>query len=82
MKARAGVAHEVGCQFRDVFAAVAQGRHLDRKHAKAVKEIEPKPARLRFLTQITVGSGNHAHVDPPRRLIAHPLKLAFLQDTQ
>jgi len=67
---------------RNVLAALAQGRIINRKHAEPVKEILAESSGLDFRGQIAVGCSHHAHVDFPGLRLADAPDLLLPQDAQ
>ena len=74
--------HELARQDRDVLAALAQRRHVERDHVEPVVEILAEAARGDLLLEILVGRGDHAHVDLDRLGAADALEAVLLQDAQ
>ena len=71
-------AHQQG----DVFPAVPERRHGDRKDLQAVVEIFAKPAAAKVLPQISIGRCDDPDVDPNRLRAAQALELAVLEHPQ
>ena len=59
-------AQEERAQVRNLFAPLAQRRHVDPDHAQAVVEVLAKLSFRHALLEIGVGRRQHAHVDPLR----------------
>ncbi len=55
---------------------------IQRIHGEPVEEIGPEAAGSHFLLEISIGGGDHAHVDPMSAVISDTLDLSFLQNTQ
>src|SRR6266536_6386180 len=53
---------EMGDEERDVLAAVAQRRELDRNHVQAIEEILAEDTFLHRALEVTVGGGDEPHV--------------------
>ena len=62
----ASCVHEVLHQLRDVLAARAQRRHVDRHHVEPVEQVLAEPARGDLVLERLVGRGDDAHVHPDR----------------
>ena len=69
-------------QRRDVVAAFAQRRQLDRDDVESVEEILLELPVRDQLPQVAVGGGDHPDVDLFGALGAERLELALLQDAQ
>jgi hypothetical protein len=82
MKAQHRLAHKMRDQSRDVFPAVAQGRHFHREHSQPVKQIQTETPFVDFPAQVAIRRGNNADIHSARSFIANALKLTFLQNTQ
>ena len=54
----------------------------DRKHIEAVVQIPPEADFPHFFGEVTVGGGNHAHIDVDRPRTPEAFDLAFLQHPQ
>ena len=67
---------------RNVFAAFAHRRQVDRNNIQPVIKIFTEGAVLYHLLEIGAGGGNDSDVDLYGAVSAHALKLAFLQDAQ
>ena len=72
----------MACQRQDVARPLAQRRDGQGEDAETVIEILAEPACLDLRTQVSVGGGDHAHVETQHALAAQPLDLALLQDPQ
>src|SRR5262249_53080164 len=73
---------EVLRQQRDVFAAIAQRRGLDREDVEPVEEIAPEASRLVPRREVAVRGGDDPHIAPPRPGLADALELLLLEDVQ
>ena len=51
----------------NILAALAQRRNGDPDDIEAIQQVEAEPAGGDLLTQIAVGRGDNAHVDPAGR---------------
>ena len=69
-------------QLRDIFTPRAQRRQLDADDVQPVIEVLAELAVAHALLEIPVRRGDHAHIDPQRRLAADPVELAFGQHAQ
>jgi hypothetical protein len=69
-------------QQRDVLAALAQRRHLDRQHAEPVVQVLAEARLGGPVAQVAVGRRDHAHIDAPGHRAADALELALLQHAQ
>ena len=67
---------------RDVFAALTQRRHENRKHVQPVIQVFAKLAFAGALGEIAVGGGDDAHIHLHRPLATDGIDLAFLQRAQ
>ena len=66
-------------QFRDVLAALAQRRQVDRHDVEPVVQVLAEPAGGGFGQQVAVAGGDDAGVDADRLRVADALELALLQ---
>src|SRR5260370_41891282 len=73
---------EIVGEFSDIFQALPQWWDFNRENTQAIVEIETETACFSLGQQVAIRRGNQAHFHRPRALVAHPLKLAFLQDPQ
>ena len=80
--ARRELLEEVLHQHRNVVAAIAQRRQLNRDHVQAVVEILAKRALGHHPRQLGIGRGDDAHVHLDRLVVADALELALLQRAQ
>ena len=74
--------HEKFRERQNVFAALPQGRQVDRKHAEPVEQIGAEPPLPHSSLEAAIGRRNQPHVDPPGLRGAQPLERALLDDTQ
>ena len=74
VQAAGGLPDEVLCKGGQVFAALAQGRDLDREDAEAVVEVGAEVAALDLLLEIAVRGGDHAHVGVAHLRVADALE--------
>src|SRR5580698_9869230 len=79
---RTDLLYEMVDQRRDVGAAFAQGRHLQRHDVEPIVEVFPKSALPDPLLQIHVAGRNHSDVDLDGVGTTQALNLAFLENTQ
>ncbi len=82
MKAQHRLAYKMRDQSRDIFPAVAQGRHFHREHSQAVIEIQTETPFVDFPTQVTIRRRHNADIHSSRSFVANAFKLAFLQNPQ
>ncbi len=66
-------------QHRDVVAAIAQRRQLNRDHVQAIEEVLAERAVSNHAREVGIRCGDDADVHFDRLIIAHSLELAFLQ---
>ena len=69
-------------QGRNILAAVAQRRGLDRKDVQAIEQVFAEGAVLDLLGRVAIGRRNDADVDLDRPLTADRIDLAFLKGAQ
>ena len=69
-------------QGQDVLTPLAQGAQADRHHGQAIVEVFAKATGGHLAAQVTVGGGDHPHVQVQRTPTTHSLHLAFLQHAQ
>ena len=69
-------------QHGQVFQALAQRRHLQRKYIQPVEEVLAKTPAEYGRLQIAMGRGNDAHVTADGAVAADALEAPFLQHTQ
>ena len=69
-------------QRRDVLAALAQGRQVDRHDVEPVVQVLAEPAGLDLVEQVAVGRGDDPGVDLLGVGVADPLELPLLQDAE
>ena len=74
--------HEVPDEERDVLAALAQRRDLDREHLEAVVEVGAQAPLGDGGLEVAVGGGDDAHVRLDRVRRAEALERPFLEDAQ
>ena len=73
---------EVIKQHRDVFATLAQRRHVDRKNIDSIIEIVAKASVTDHRAQIPIGGRDHAHINWNFEGAAHAANAALLQSAQ
>ena len=73
---------EKRAEVRDLFAPVAEGRHVDADDAQPVEEVFAKLPVRHSLLEIGVGGRDHAHVDALRARVADRQDFALLQKAQ
>ena len=66
----------------DVVGSLSEGRYRDREDVQAVVEIVAEALRSNHFAEITVGRGDHAHVDLERTCPADTLELVLLQHAE
>ena len=76
------LAQEVPRQRWDVFAALAQRRHLDLDDVEPVVEVLAEQALADEADEVFVGGGDNAHADCAGFLAADAADLAVFEDTQ
>src|SRR5260370_5374384 len=76
------LADEVTRQLRDIFAPLAQRRHLDRDYAKAEVQVLAEFALRDQDLEVLVGRGDYARLQLERLDAADPVELALLQHAQ
>ena len=69
-------------QRRDVLAALAQGRQVDRDDVEPVVQVLAEPAGVDLVEQVAVGGGDDPGVDLDGAGVADPLELPLLQDAE
>ena len=69
-------------QRANIVTALTQGRQLNGKNAQAVKQIFPKTTLGYLFVELTVGSGNNAHIEIDQTRAAKTLYLSLLQHTK
>jgi hypothetical protein len=74
--------NEVLNQQRNVFSAVAQGRHFDWKNVEPVKQVAPERRRRDGSFQVAIRGGYHPNISSDGSSRTDALKLAFLQNPQ
>src|SRR5262245_58200103 len=72
----------MGKQLALVFSEVTQRGYGHREHAQPVIKIGTEPPRLDFLTQISVGGGDHARLAVPALRFSYALIFAVFQHAQ
>ena len=75
-------AEEVGDELRDVFAAAAKRRDVDRDDVEPVVEILAKVAPGDLVEKLAVARRDHAGVDADRLGVTDPLELALLENAE
>src|SRR5215470_5032772 len=66
----------------DVFTALTQRRHHDRKDAQPVVQVRTKRSLRHRVSQIAIRGCNHAHIHFHAATTADELKLPFLEHAQ
>ena len=69
-------------QHWDVFAALAQGRHVNGEDVDAVVEVVAEATVLNHRAQVAVGGGDDAHVNPDGARAADAANLSLLKCAQ
>ncbi len=69
-------------QFRDILAAFAQGRQINRNHAQTKVQVFAELLGGDRIFEILVGRGDYARLHPERFEAADARELAFLQHAQ
>src|SRR6266850_7140057 len=69
-------------QQRNVFSALPQRRHLNRKNVEPVKQVAPENARRDGSFQITVRSSNHPNIASDGSSSTNTPKFMLLQNAQ
>jgi len=77
-----GLAAEVLDQHRDVLAAIAERRDLERHHGESVEEIEPKASGVHVCIEIMMGGADHPHIDGDLVAPSEPPEALALQRAQ
>ena len=67
-------------QRRDVFAAIAQWRQMDRHDVEAVIQIVAETAGFDLIFQEPIGGGDDPGIDADGPAFADPFELGLLQD--
>ena len=75
-------AQEIGGEFGDVLATLAERRHAQRYHIQPMIQFLAKQPRGDFLLQGTTGRGEHAHIDLDAGLAAVADEGLFLENTR
>ena len=70
---------EVHREHRDILAAVAQRRDVDREYIETVKKVGSEKVRVAHLLQIAIRCGHQAHIAANRANAAQALELLLLQ---
>ena len=73
---------EMSDQFRDVLAAIAQRRQVDRHDVEPVVQVLAEAAGGGFGQEVAVAGGDDAGVDADGLRVADALELALLQDAE
>ena len=82
LQARTILFQKIASQQQYIAVALAQRRQLQRIDVESVIKISTHAASCHFCRQITVGGGNHAHIDMVFAVRAQALQLAALQHAQ
>ncbi len=67
---------------RNVVAAVAQRRNVNRKHVQAEEQVFAKEPGFHGFPQIDVGCRHHSHIDLARARVTHALQFTLLEGAQ
>lgn len=73
---------EVDGEGHDVFAALAQGRDLERYHAQPVEQVGAEAALLEHLLQRAVGCGEEADIDGAGPVLTHERDRPILESAE
>src|SRR3984893_16356411 len=73
---------EIFDQYRDVFAAFAQGRHIDRQDIDPIVEVVTKTSIANHRAQIAIRGCNHTNIDGNLVSSAYTANSPFLQSAQ
>ena len=73
---------EVARQRRDVLAAFAQRRQVDRHHVEAIVQVVAETAGLDLVFQELIGRRHDARIDADGAALADALELVLLQHAQ
>ena len=73
---------KVSDQQGNIFRALTQGRHRDRKDLEPVIEVAAKPLLLHHLTKIAIGCGEYADIDAYRPGASQSFELLLLEHAE